>query len=171
MTTEIIIKTKLEDIKYTLEDGVYSPKGGKYFIVFKGNIIAEYEDSRQFELSMCCERWKVGNEDVKTNRKKLFKLLCGTELLEELKLYDTLNKKSEDRFDLKSKHRKYINSKEWKIKRKQKLEEYGYHCDICGSEENLHVHHLHYDNFEHEEMCDLQVLCRKCHSKIHDKRG
>jgi len=63
----------------------------------------------------------------------------------------------------------YINSKAWREKRKEKLSIQNV-CEICGSEENLHIHHNNYKNFKNEQMKDLNVVCEKCHSDIHKQR-
>jgi len=42
-------------------------------------------------------------------------------------------------------------------------------CEKCGSEKNLCVHHLTYENVGDEKMEDLMVLCLKCHKEIHNK--
>lgn len=39
-------------------------------------------------------------------------------------------------------------------------------CELCGSEENLDVHHKD-GNWQKNEVDNLQVLCRSCHMKIH----
>ena len=59
------------------------------------------------------------------------------------------------------------NSPEWAAKRKQKLQQVGYRCQGCGSDERLEVHHLTYERFGHERLEDLQVLCHLCHMREH----
>ena len=61
----------------------------------------------------------------------------------------------------------YINSKAWKEKRKEKLSVQNC-CEMCGNSESLHVHHNNYANFKNEKMEDLNVVCSKCHSDIHN---
>lgn len=39
-------------------------------------------------------------------------------------------------------------------------------CTQCGSEDNLHIHHLTYDNEGNELLEDLVTLCSSCHSKV-----
>lgn len=66
-------------------------------------------------------------------------------------------------------YKKYLSTKIWEWKRKEKLEEAKYKCQLCGkSNTELHVHHNNYDNLCFEEMSDLIVLCKKCHEKFHD---
>jgi len=38
-------------------------------------------------------------------------------------------------------------------------------CEECGSEENLHLHHIQYKN----EREFLKLLCAKCHRREHEK--
>ena len=48
-------------------------------------------------------------------------------------------------------------------------------CEICGSKFALHTHHITYENHGYEflHLCDLQVVCGTCHSKLHkgDKKN
>jgi len=71
----------------------------------------------------------------------------------------------------------YLKSPEWGEKRKLKLEEAGYLCQLCGTKyhpqrsELLCCHHSHYDNFKEEKLTDLIILCRRCHDVAHVVRG
>ena len=62
----------------------------------------------------------------------------------------------------------YLNSKEWIEKRDVALKIADYKCVKCGVKENLHVHHLNYDNVLNESQSDLLVVCKKCHEDIHN---
>lgn len=61
---------------------------------------------------------------------------------------------------------KYINSKEWKIRRQIALEQANYKCQICGRSHELQVHHLSYKNLGNEKDEDLLVVCSRCHNDI-----
>ena len=61
----------------------------------------------------------------------------------------------------------YMNSNEWNQVRKQRIELDGFKCVKCGSDIQLEVHHLSYDNLGHEPMEDLQTLCSYCHYLEH----
>ena len=80
--------------------------------------------------------------------------------------------KAEEGFIFKAKfkeYKKYLLTQNWKNKRKRKLEEAKYKCQLCGKgNAELHVHHNNYDNLCFEEMSDLVVLCKRCHEKFHD---
>lgn len=58
----------------------------------------------------------------------------------------------------------------WIKKRLAILKRDGYKCRICGSTENLRVHHLKYSNdkkaWEYPNS-DLITLCDECHQKVH----
>ena len=43
------------------------------------------------------------------------------------------------------------------------------HCQLCNSNSHLDVHHRTYKHFKHEDPEDLTVLCRVCHTKMHDR--
>ena len=57
----------------------------------------------------------------------------------------------------------YYASAHWK-NLSRRTREQRQKCELCGTKENLHVHHLRY-RFFREEGEDLQVLCRDCHIK------
>lgn len=65
----------------------------------------------------------------------------------------------------------YINSDEWKQKRNDALERANNKCSECGSEHDLHVHHLTYKRLGRELPEDLQVLCADCHAIVHEDKG
>lgn len=63
-------------------------------------------------------------------------------------------------------YERYMASKKWDEKRRQKLAEAGYVCQRCGLSAHsvdLQVHHLTYERLGHERMEDLQVVCPQCH--------
>ena len=64
----------------------------------------------------------------------------------------------------------YMRSEDWKHVRRLKLEFAGNRCEKCGATDELHVHHLTYDRFGHENLTDLQVLCRDCHETVHGRK-
>jgi hypothetical protein len=63
----------------------------------------------------------------------------------------------------------YINSFEWKEKRREVFSHYGQICQACKiSSKTLDVHHKTYKNFgKNEPMEDVVPLCRDCHEDIH----
>ncbi len=76
-------------------------------------------------------------------------------------------KSPEDKYD------EYINSAAWKRKRLARLEVSGYKCENCGISKfsaRLEVHHKSYDNFGHESIEELIVLCPECHADADEQR-
>lgn len=64
-------------------------------------------------------------------------------------------------------YKDYLESDHWKRLRKRKLYQSGNKCQLCGSKENLNVHHNTYENRGCEKDEDLVVLCNECHKKHH----
>lgn len=61
----------------------------------------------------------------------------------------------------------HINSRKWQRLRRNKFIESGHKCEECGREWELDVHHRTYERLGSEEMEDLVVLCKRCHSDLH----
>ncbi len=61
----------------------------------------------------------------------------------------------------------YYSTEHWAGKRTQRMDLDGYRCCNCKSEENLQVHHWHYELFN-EDLGDLMTLCESCHKRIHE---
>jgi hypothetical protein len=62
----------------------------------------------------------------------------------------------------------------WQKKRLEVLNEAGFTCENCGDgKEELSVHHRYYkkgaDPWEYD-MDDYVVMCKKCHSRLHDAK-
>ena len=53
----------------------------------------------------------------------------------------------------------------WLKFRDEILRRDGYKCTVCGSKEDLTVHHLSYDDFFNPN--SVITLCRSCHMKVH----
>lgn len=65
-------------------------------------------------------------------------------------------------------YNRYIASPRWAVKRVQFFARYGRECFGCsrrGAE--MHVHHLTYARFGHENLTDLVALCPDCHEAVH----
>jgi hypothetical protein len=65
-------------------------------------------------------------------------------------------------------YHEYLESPEWDERRKAKLDEAGYRCQLCNKASKLSVHHRCYDRVFNELPEDLIALCKKCHQKFHD---
>ena len=46
------------------------------------------------------------------------------------------------------------------------LERDGHQCRECGKHENLHIHHITYQNEGSELLDDLITLCGSCHGRV-----
>ena len=60
--------------------------------------------------------------------------------------------------------------------RNKALSRAGFKCEICNSQEELHIHHIdgksyHNNKFPNNDINNLMVLCEDCHyNKFHKKR-
>lgn len=66
-----------------------------------------------------------------------------------------------------AKYKRYIASPAWAKKRNEYFRANGRVCRACRSTEYLNVHHLSYENLEHEPLDDLACLCETCHNLVH----
>ena len=64
-------------------------------------------------------------------------------------------------------YKDYLLSNDWQIVRRIALAHFGNKCQLCGSTQNLNVHHKNYDNIGNETLDDLTLLCKSCHEKFH----
>jgi len=66
-------------------------------------------------------------------------------------------------------YRTFLESKKWKRKRNRVFKINGKFCFICGSIENLSIHHPYYSKRPAKERnADLVVVCRYHHLEIHN---
>ena len=68
-------------------------------------------------------------------------------------------------------YKKYLESDAWRKKREKVLDRDGHACQICGSKENLRVHHKKYNPdfyLGEEPENDLITVCERCHEDIHE---
>ena len=65
----------------------------------------------------------------------------------------------------------YMQSDQWRTKRKYAIHKAGYKCDICRSKLCLEVHHKTYENLGNEKDEELQVLCKRCHKDLHYQKN
>lgn len=73
--------------------------------------------------------------------------------------------------ELSPRYRAYIASPKWAWKRWAKLQQVGGKCEMCGTRDELEVHHKTYERFGRERGEDLQVLCAICHDIYHGELG
>lgn len=65
-------------------------------------------------------------------------------------------------------YRSYLETPHWKSVRRRTLARNGGVCNVCGSSEDLNIHHLTYKRIGREKDSDLQVLCRGFHCNEHE---
>jgi hypothetical protein len=68
------------------------------------------------------------------------------------------------------KKKQYMYSQKW-ASIKEKIHARDKACVTCQSSLNLNVHHIHYLRLARENLYDLVLLCGKCHSELHKKKG
>jgi 5-methylcytosine-specific restriction endonuclease McrA len=57
---------------------------------------------------------------------------------------------------------------EYQALRNQVLKRDGWHCQLCGTSNNLHVHHVKSrSSLGDDAMRNLITLCVKCHEALH----
>jgi 5-methylcytosine-specific restriction endonuclease McrA len=61
----------------------------------------------------------------------------------------------------------YLESPEWKARRKAVLERDEFLCQGCRKQRATQVHHLTYDRKGNEMLFDLVAVCDECHEAIH----
>jgi 5-methylcytosine-specific restriction endonuclease McrA len=66
-------------------------------------------------------------------------------------------------------YKEYLKSKHWIETKNKILLKYHYRCQLCNNNKLLEVHHNNYENIGEEIETDLILLCKKCHSKYHNK--
>jgi 5-methylcytosine-specific restriction endonuclease McrA len=71
---------------------------------------------------------------------------------------------------MKPPYREYLKSSEWAVVRRLALEQADNACRMCGSTQQLDVHHRTYERLGSERLADVVVLCHKCHGDYHAKR-
>jgi len=69
-------------------------------------------------------------------------------------------------------YNEYLHSIYWEII-KQYLHYSHRQCALCGLKKYLDVHHKTYEHLGYEILFleDLEVICFRCHKKIHEKEG
>lgn len=65
-------------------------------------------------------------------------------------------------------YKEYLKSDHWK-KTRVRIIEQRVCCEICESDENLNVHHMHYLTLWSESDDCLLLLCWKCHTELHEQ--
>jgi len=66
-----------------------------------------------------------------------------------------------------SKYHRYINSPEWRARRKTYFQKHPPICARCKTGEHIHLHHMTYDRLGEELDVDMVPLCEPCHDQVH----
>lgn len=61
----------------------------------------------------------------------------------------------------------YLQSEDWKARRRAIINACGRQCARCGSTGQLQVHHVHYRTLGREGLADVRVVCGPCHKTDH----
>lgn len=62
---------------------------------------------------------------------------------------------------------RYLKTQHWQAVRQAALERAEHRCQVCNTDEKLHVHHRTYENRGAERDSDVIVLCKPCHERFH----
>jgi len=105
------------------------------------------------------------NEQLKLIKKMEFIEVNEEQKAKVVKFCEAKRKENEEN---RIEYTEYLLSPEWEEIKKQMKARYGNKCELCGSTQDLEVHHLHYRNLGHEDLRDLLLLCHDCHiNRIH----
>ena len=63
-------------------------------------------------------------------------------------------------------YKAYLRTPAWRSLSTQAKERDHYRCVLCGSPDNLEVHHKTYARIGNERLSDLVTLCQRCHGII-----
>jgi hypothetical protein len=144
----------------------------------------KYEMSNKIKIlrKQCFDCGHINGRNYKRSFVNNFNLLMDADIILRNKRYEIQAKKhkiknilydySRDHFERQKKYynETYLNSEEWKHKRKLMMDFYKGKCQKCNSFAT-DMHHLTYDNIFKEKFDDLIPLCRNCHQKEHTKKN
>lgn len=121
------------------------------------------------------------NKKFKYNGKQKNKCFCSSKCKALYGYYNTRDKRIryQKEWDKNNKDKKtIIDKKRWESRKiKNRLEHFSRNhyfdilldiyggCQLCKSNDNLHIHHKKYT----KDIQDCMLVCRKCHKKIHLK--
>lgn len=61
----------------------------------------------------------------------------------------------------------YLQTPHWQGVKNAALQRADHHCQLCGGEDHLQVHHNNYERRGYERNSDVIVLCSSCHRRFH----
>jgi hypothetical protein len=65
----------------------------------------------------------------------------------------------------------YMNTQQWKELKLSRLKIAQNKCECCGSIHSLQLHHITYIRLTQEHINDVAILCKSCHTKLHNLLG
>lgn len=83
---------------------------------------------------------------------------------------DEIKRTGMDRVYHTMRYQDYLLTDHWATLRRIKREQAGHCCQLCNTNDPLHIHHRTYKRRGYEELDDLIVLCADCHSLFHTHR-
>jgi len=84
----------------------------------------------------------------------------------ERRAIQAANERAARNFEWWCEYEDYLNSDEWKDKRRRVLERDRHTCQACLRRPADEVHHLTYRHVFNEPLFDLMSICRLCHRKL-----
>jgi 5-methylcytosine-specific restriction endonuclease McrA len=63
-------------------------------------------------------------------------------------------------------YKAYLHTQAWRNLSTAVKERDRYRCRLCGSRDELEVHHKTYARIGHESLDDLVTLCHRCHTIV-----
>jgi len=103
--------------------------------------------------AMLCKTFAVTEEEAQKKAQEFATKRAIEERLEELHFM---------------RYQEYLQTPEWRERRKRILERDGYKCQVCNSPDRLNVHHRDYTRRGYENDADLTTLCQGCHQVFHE---
>lgn len=64
-------------------------------------------------------------------------------------------------------YEEYLKTDHWIHFRNETYKFFRNKCQVCGSKENINIHHKTYENRGRETFNDVICLCHECHEKFH----
>jgi len=81
---------------------------------------------------------------------------------------DRYHLEQQRKIEWRDRYEKYLQSPEWKAKRRLVFKRCGGVCEGCGEIRATEVHHLTYEHLGNELLWELAAACRDCHERVHE---
>ncbi len=71
-----------------------------------------------------------------------------------------------------SRFKQYMRSSEWRQLKSERRAVTGNCCEVCGRRGRLVGHHVNYPNDPYNcTVDDIEMICERCHNKLHAERS